>query len=102
MTFIETLHLVAGIIVLAESLNKLECAKPLGRGLTLGKRGFEALKALAWMLLAIGAANAVFTPAFMALGAQPSRWIAHPTFFETTVMLGVSVLILRTRIKEGP
>lgn len=102
---IQLIHWLAGIVVLAEALNKLERTAPFAAGLSLRKRVVDFLKALAWLLLAIGAGGAVATPLLISLGihATPFDHIthAHPTFAETAVLLGFAVLIVRTRVKEG-
>lgn len=89
---IELLHLMSGLIVLAEALNKLERTCPLRPGMRPRRRAVEWLKAIAWALLAIGAAGAVITPLLP---------LEKPTLQDTAMMLGFAVLIVRTRIKEG-
>lgn len=93
MTTLLVLHWLSGFIVLAEALNKLERTAPCRPGV-LGwrKRSTEWLKALAWMLLAMGGAGALITPL---LPLEP------PTLQDMCVMAGVAVLIVRTRVKEG-
>ena len=49
---IDLLHWLAGIVILAESLNKLERCNPLAKDLTCHARVVDTLKALAWGLLA--------------------------------------------------
>ena len=87
------LHWVAGFIVLAEALNKLERTAPCRRG-ALGwrVRTTEWLKAIAWALLAVGGAGALITPLLP---------MERPTLQDMCVMLGFAVLIVRTRVKEG-
>lgn len=110
--FLQVLHWLGGLVVLAEALNKLERTCPCAHGLTLHERLVDGLKALAWALLALGSAGAVATPALLALGFQPSHAIGfgllvellrleRPTLAETAVLLGFAVLIVRTRVKEG-
>lgn len=91
-TALAILHWLAGLIVLAEALNKLERTAPCRRGLCLRDRATEWLKAVAWALLALGGAGAVITP-FLPLEA--------PTLQDACVLLGFAVLIVRTRVKEG-
>lgn len=86
------IHWLAGIIVLAEALNKLERTAPCAPGLPTRERATEWLKALAWALLAIGGAGAVITP-LMPLQA--------PSLQDVCILLGFAVLIVRTRVKEG-
>lgn len=92
MSALQTLHWAAGVIVLAEALNKLERTCPFAPGLSAHRRVVDSLKALAWSLLAIGGGGAVVTPL---LGME------KPTLQDVCVMLGFAVLIVRTRVKEG-
>lgn len=102
---VQLTHWLAGLIVLAEALNKLERTAPFAPGLSWRKRVVDALKALAWLLLAIGAGGAVATPLLLAMGIPPAPFDylthAQPTLAETAVLLGFAVLIVRTRVKEG-
>lgn len=86
------IHWLAGLVVLAEALNKLERVDPLAAGLTRHARVVDGLKALAWLLLAVGAGGALITPL---LALEP------PTLQDVAVLTGFAVLIVRTRIKEG-
>lgn len=92
-TTLHVIHWLAGFIVLAEALNKLERAAPCRPGV-LGWRWriTEWLKAIAWMLLAVGGAGALITPLLP---------MERPTLQDLCVMLGFAVLIVRTRVKEG-
>lgn len=106
MTTLQILHMLAGLIVLAEALNKLERCDPLGPGLTLRQRVVDGLKALAWLLLALGAGGALAAPVLLAMGlhstsASPLLRLERPTLAEVCVLLGFAVLIVRTRVKEG-
>lgn len=103
---LQIVHTVAGLVVLAESLNKLERTAPFAAGLAARERVVDGLKALAWLLLALGAGGAVAAPALTALGLPPDAGGAfarldEPTVAETAVLLGFAVLIIRTRVKEG-
>lgn len=104
-TTLQILHWLAGFIVLAEALNKLERTAPFAPGKTYRDRVVDGLKALAWALLALGAGVAVATPALTALGVHYAHHnaVIHeaPSLAETAVLLGFAVLIIRTRIKEG-
>lgn len=91
-TLLHLVHWLAGVVVLAEALNKLERTAPCRRGLGARERATEWLKAIAWALLALGGAGAFVTP-FLPLEA--------PTLQDMCVVLGFAVLIVRTRIKEG-
>lgn len=105
-TVLLVLHIVAGFIVLAEALNKLERCDPLGDGMTPLQRVVDSLKALAWLLLGLGAGGALAAPALLAMGlpadaaGQVFR-LDGPTLDQTMVLVGFAVLIVRTRVKEG-
>ncbi len=102
---LQILHWLAGFVVLAEALNKLERTAPFAPGMCRHDRLVDGLKALAWMILAIGAGGAVIMPVLEGLGiqAQMNQIIFHqsPSLSETAVLLGFAVLIVRTRVKEG-
>lgn len=102
---LQFIHIIAGLIVVAEALNKLERTAPFAPGMSAHLRLVDGLKALAWMLLALGAGGAVATPMLASLGLPSTPWdhISHsqPTLAETSVLLGFAVLIVRTRVKEG-
>jgi len=105
-SIMQYVHWMAAMIVLAESLNKLERTAPFRPGIDVHTRIVDGLKALAWCLLAIGAGGAVIAPALPLLGidqiaAGTLMRVEHPTLAETAVMTGFAVLIIRTRIKEG-
>ena len=86
------LHWIACLIVLAEALNKLERTAPFRPGITPHVRLVDALKALAWALLAVGAAGGLITPLLH---------LEAPTLQDTCIAVGFAVLIVRTRVKEG-
>lgn len=92
LALVHVIHWVAGVIVLAEALNKLERTNPLCKGLAPRDRATEWLKAVAWALLALGGAGAFVTPFFP---------LETPTLQDMCVVLGFAVLIVRTRVKEG-
>lgn len=100
--FLQILHWAAGLIVLAEALNKLERTTPFAQGMTNHDRLVDGLKAIAWTLLALGSAVAVFSPAF-GVNALASQMVLHqsPSMAEVIVLMGFAVLIIRTRVKEG-
>lgn len=99
---LQILHWVAGFIVLAEALNKLERTAPFARGLTAHERLVDGLKALAWCLLAIGAGGAVAVPLFGPLTVRsPISEALLRQLADMAVLVGFAVLIVRTRIKEG-
>jgi hypothetical protein len=91
------LHWLAGLIVLAEALNKLERACPLRAGLSPRLRLVEWLKTLGWTALAMGAGAAVFLPLLAAGGYL--QWLRQLT--DTAVLIGFALLIIRTRVREG-
>lgn len=106
MNTLQVLHALAGLVVLAEALNKLERCDPMAPGLSPRERLVDALKAAAWVLLALGAAGAVAAPILLALGlpagaAGTLLRLEVPTLAETCVLGGFAVLIVRTRAKEG-
>lgn len=106
MSALEWIHFLAGFVVLAEALNKLERTNPLARGMPRHARLVDGLKALAWALLALGAGGAVASPMLLALGVHSNALnflmrLERPTLAETAVLLGFAVLIVRTRVKEG-
>lgn len=107
-TTLHVIHWLAGLLVLAEALNKLERTAPCRRGLTGRERATEWLKALAWLLLAFGGAGAVVSPLMPWLpmnriGAMSPLLMPTqtPTLQDVCIALGFAVLIVRTRVKEG-
>ena len=89
---LQMLHWLAGLIVVAEALNKLERVDILNPYLDVRGRITEVLKAVAWLLLGIGGGGAVITPLLK---------LEAPTLSDVCVALGFAVLIIRTRIKKG-
>jgi hypothetical protein len=107
-TTLQFIHWFAGLVVLAEALNKLERTAPCRRGLTPRERVTEWLKALAWLFLAFGGAGALLAPLMPVLPLQRigAMWpllmpTQVPTLQDTCIVLGFAVLIVRTRVKEG-
>lgn len=99
------LHWVAALIVLAEALNKLERCDPLQAGLTGRGRLLAVMKAVAWILLALGAAGAVVRPALVAAGQRDLRagsmlLLDRPSLVDLLYALGFAVLIVRDRLKQ--
>lgn len=98
------LYWLSGFIVLAEALNKLERTNPCAPGLSKRDRLVDGLKALAWALLATGAAGAVIWPALeihlINTDGLPAYMHETPSLAEVCVILGFAVLIVRTRLKE--
>lgn len=106
MIMLQIVHWLASLIVLAEALNKLERTAPAAPGLTPHQRLVDALKALAWSLLAIGAFWSLTAHALLHLGVRPDDYLElmrleRPTLADTAVMAGFATLIIRTRVKEG-
>lgn len=101
----QLIHLLAGLLVVAEALNKLERTNPCAPALTSRQRLVAVLKAVAWVLLALAGAGAVAAPVLLAVGVQshdlPLLRLERPLLGETLMMLGFAVLIVRTRVKEG-
>lgn len=91
------LHWIAGLIVLAEALNKLERSCPLRAGLSPRLRLVEWLKTLGWMALAMGSGAAVFLP--LLLPGTYLQWLRPLT--DAAVLIGFAILIVRTRVREG-
>jgi len=106
MTLLQFVHVLACFVVLAEAMNKLEHTAPCGCGLQLGERVLEWLKAIAWILLAIGAACALVTPLVQylhVLAPDPENVLTMrmlrqaSTLPDVCVELGFAVLIVHTR-----
>lgn len=101
---ISMLHFAAGLIVLAEALNKLERTCVRSPRATRRDRGLEFLKALSWSLLALGAGGALAVPLLTKLGVPlgdlHSVMNQTPTLAETCVLAGFAVLAIRTRLKD--
>ena len=105
ITWLQCLHWLSAVVVLAEALNKLERTSPMAEGLTPRERLVDWLKALAWAMLALGAGGAIATPILLSTGtadaASTLLRFDTPNLTETCVMAGFAILIVRTRIKEG-
>ena len=105
MTTVQILHWLCAFVVMAEALNKLERTAPFAPGMTIHARLVDGLKALAWLLLAMGAGGGLIGPFLQPMGiAAPTiPLLAHlaPSLAEVCVMAGFAVLIVRTRVKEG-
>ncbi len=85
------IHTVAGAIVLAEALNKLERTCPLERGLSARQRAVVWLKTLGWAALAIGGAGAA---------GSSLLYVGPPSMRETCIMVGFALLVVRSRVGE--
>ena len=105
---LQVLHVVAGLIVLFEALNKLERTAPFAVGMTPHQRVVDGLKALAWALLAVGAGGALAGPFLQpsVLAGTASHLAIYinqpaPSLADVCVLSGFAILIVRTRVKEG-
>lgn len=98
------LHFVAGAIVLAEGLNKLERTTPFERGLTPLQRVVVLLKVFAWICLCLGAAGALARPFVVAsfgdLHLGRVLVTDRVSLADLLVLGGFAVLIVRSRFKE--
>lgn len=92
MIGLDAIHWLAGAIVLAEALNKLERVD-LCACRSMRQKMIDAVKAAAWSMLALGGAAAVIGPLVAGL-------IAKPSWQDVCVIAGCAALIIRTRIKE--
>lgn len=105
MSVLEVIRILPALLVLAESLNKLERTAPCACGITPHERLLSWLKALAWFLLAMWSAGAIapVVLAFFHIHTATSQFIVRhePALAEVAGMWGFAVLIVRTRIKEG-
>lgn len=84
-------YTVAGIIVLAEALNKLERTCPFEPGLSWRERAVVWLKTLGWIALAIGGAGAAGSMILFRAAPNPG---------EVFTMVGFALLIIRSRVGE--
>lgn len=104
-TWLQIIHWISGLIVLAEALNKLERTSPFANGLSSHDRLVDGLKAIAWAMLALGGGGAIATPFLAYVGVHSDMSILlrldTPNLTETCVMAGFAILIIRTRVKEG-
>jgi len=91
------LHWIAGLIVLAEALNKLERAKPFRADLAPRVRVVELLKTIGWVALAMGAGGTVAAPVL-----APGAYLTFlQPLADDVVLIGFALLIIRTRVREG-
>ena len=101
-TALPILHALAALVILAEASFKAELSNPCKSGLCPRNRALEALKSLAWVLLAFGAGASLMMPLLSsALASSQDYLLPMPSLQNTAVMVGLAVLIIRTRIKEG-
>ncbi|WP_372826547.1 hypothetical protein [Polaromonas sp.] len=102
---VPALHWVAGFIVLAEGLNKLERTTLFKRGLTALARFVVLLKVLAWICLVMGAAGAVARPWVVLPVGQQLHFayfliVDRVSLVDLLFVGGFALLILRSRFKE--
>lgn len=86
-----TLLLLAGVVVLAEALNKLERIDPFEPGLRARARMVVWLKMAGWCCLALGAAGGIVRP-----------MLGHPmpSVGESLPLVGFALLVVRSRLGE--
>ena len=70
MIALDILHWLAGAVVLAESLNKLERVH-LQSTRPMQQKIIDSVKAIAWILLALGGAGAIISPLAAGLIPKP-------------------------------
>lgn len=104
-TAVAIVHWLAGFIVLAEGLNKLERTAPLQPGLTPRARALVLLKVLAWCLLTMGAGGALVRPVLVVaigrdLHAGAVLLADRVSLVDLFIVGGFAVLIVRSRLKE--
>lgn len=92
---IHFLHWLAALVVLAESLNKLERSTIKLNCVMSTPCLLDWLKVSAWMLFALGSAGEVAAPFF------PSIDVVGRDLGEALVTVGFALLIIRTRATEG-
>lgn len=103
--WLAAVHWIAGLIVLAEGLNKLERTEPLQPGLSARARVVVLLKVAAWVVLVLGAGGALVRPLIVAMPLQRIE-LAGVLLTDTVSLVdlffvvGFAVLILRSRLKE--
>jgi hypothetical protein len=105
LQLIEMAHWIAGFIVLAEGLNKLERCAPLQRGLSRLARTVVLLKVMAWVALVLGAGGAVLRPFIVgAIGGDLHLGRVLMTdrvsLADLLCLGGFALLIVRSRLKE--
>ena len=105
MSGAETIHIITGFWVLAESLYKLERLTPCGPGLCARSRVVQTVESLAWAMLAIAGAGALASPFLLAVGVSPGAGGAlmrldAPSLDESAALLGSALLISVSRLRE--
>lgn len=99
------LHWLAGFVVLAEGLNKLERIAARQPGASLHCRFVLLLKAVAWICLSLGAAGAlarpwVVVPADGVFHFASYLVVDRVSLVDLLFVGGFALLIVRSRIKE--
>lgn len=90
-TALYSVHILAGLIVLAEALNKLERSNPFDPDLHGRALVVCWLKMLGWALLAAGSAGAV---------GGPMLDVCPPSLSGVCVQVGFALLVVRSRLGE--
>lgn len=88
-TLLLVVHWLAGFVVLAAGLHRLEHLNVLRKGLTRQARVMLWIEALAWSGLCVGAAGAIITPLLP---------LERPTLQDSCVMAGLAWLAMRRQL----
>ena len=89
-------HLLASVIVLAESLFKAELSRPGKPSTSIKDRILEIFKSLSWLMIAFGSGTSLL---LFILDKQIQN-LYTPRLDHTVMMVGFAFLIVRTRFKE--
>ena len=87
----QMLHVLLGLVLLAEGLNKLERSDPLARGLTARERTAEFLRAGGWFCITLGSAG------LLVAAWVPASWV-HAGYL--VIVTGSACLVVRGRVRE--
>jgi hypothetical protein len=103
IALLQVIQFAAGLVVLAEGLNKLHRIVPFA-----GRPGWRArLQALAWLLRPWAWQRPTVVTAFKALGwsclsvGAFGSLLVRPSLPHLLVLAGFALLIVRSRLKEG-
>jgi hypothetical protein len=86
-------HVLAGFVVLAEAMNKLERTDVLAPGLTRRERIVVLLKAAGWACIALGAGGVLVA------GVMPQGYVR---LGYSLMVGGFALLVVRSRVRETP
>lgn len=89
-TILLVIHWLAGFVVLAAGLHRLEHLNVFRKDITQAERTFVWLEAAAWAGLCVGAAGAIITPLLP---------LERPTLQDSCVLGGLAGLLLILRRK---